>query len=453
MGSTSAAAGSGSEAGLPSGRLKSVLQRLDALINWERRGRGRMRVTLEPARDLCRRLGEPQRFAHVVHVTGSKGKGSVSSLVAAALSSAGLRMGRYGSPHVERIQERVVVDGRQIDDESLADGLERALAAREQALAEGTAAAQATWFDLLTSAAWCALREARVDWLVAECGLGGRFDSTNTLSGEVCVVTTVELEHTSVLGSTRAAIAAEKAGILKPGSTLVTGVDSLDEAGRELDAAAGALDLCVLRPAYLAEPELPSIEARNVALAGLVLDELGRRGHAAADGRPLAQRLLTPDLVRAARLPARLERLQLGPLPVVLDGAHTPDSVRDLLRDLLGATRTTVEAARGLSGKPVAILGVGRDKDLPGLLKRLQGGADRVVCTSVGGPLARSPEEIAEAARSAGLAAETAATPRMALDRARELTPPHGWILVLGSLYLAGAVRPLLERAAADPAC
>ncbi len=442
-----AAAGPSSEPTLPSERLRAALRRLDALINWERMGRGRMRVTLEPARDLCERLGNPQRWAQVVHVAGSKGKGSVCSLVAMALSSAGLRTGRYGSPHVERIQERVVLDGREVDDEVLAEGIERALAAREAAIAEGTAAAQATWFDLLTAAAWCCFRHARVEWLVAECGLGGRFDSTNTLYGEVCAITTIELEHTSVLGPTRAAIASEKSGILKPGATLVTGVPAADEAGRAIDARAGELGLFVLRPAHLALPEPPSIEGCNRALAELVLDELGRRGHCAPDGRRLGAWQLTPEVVRAARLPGRLERLRLGSTPVVVDGAHTPNSVRDVLRDLVGPTRAVVDASQGLSGKPVAILGMGRDKDLPGLLKRLQGGADRVLCTSVGGPLARSPEEIAEGARAAGLAAETAATPRMALERARELAGPDGWILVLGSLYLAGAVRPLLEHA------
>ena len=436
----------------PAARLEAARLRLDALINWERKGRGRMRVSLEPALDLCRRLGDPQRCAPAVHVAGSKGKGSVASLVAAGLGAAGLRAGRYGSPHVERLNERVVVAGAEVGDDVLADGIELALAAREQALRERTSAAEATWFDLLTAAAWCAFRQAQVDWIVAECGLGGRLDSTNTLDGEVCVITTIELEHTNVLGTTRTAIACEKAGILKPASVLVTGVAEDDEAGRAIDARARELGLTVLRPAHLTRPgPPPTIERCNTALAELVLDELGRRGHRGRDGRPLTARLLGPGVVSSARLPGRLERLWLGRTPAVVDGAHTPQSVQLVLRDLSGPLLADLGGGRRLRRRPIAVLGVGIDKDLQGILKSLRGAVDRVLCTSVGGPLARTPEEIAVAARALDLEAETASSPRRALERARDQAGDHGWVLVLGSLYLAGVVRPLLERQPSDP--
>ncbi len=435
-----------------SARLETARERLDALINWERKGRGRMRVSLEPALDLCRRLDDPQRCAPAVHIAGSKGKGSVAALVAAGLSAAGLRTGRYGSPHVERIQERVVIDGAEVDDEALADGLERSLAVRTQAIANETPGAEATWFDLLTAAAWCVFRAAKAEWLVVECGLGGRLDSTNTLDGEVCAITTIELEHQNVLGSTCALIASEKAGILKPGCTLVTGVPSDTEAGQAIDERARELGVGVLRPAYLSDRgALPMIESCNVALASLILDELGRRGHCGRDGRPLGARLLTPEIVRGARLPGRLERLWLGPTPVVVDGAHTPESVRRVLRDLTGPSRPELAGGRSLRRRPVAVLGMGVDKDLAGVLKSLRGEVDRVLCTSVGGSLARTPEEIAEAARGLDLEAETASSPGRALERARDLAGDHGWVLVLGSLYLAGAVRPGLEREPSDP--
>src|SRR5688572_22792168 len=343
-----------------------------------------MRVSLEPALDLCRRLGDPQRCAPAVHIAGSKGKGSVASLVAAGLTAGGLRAGRYGSPHVERIQERVALDGAEVDDGALADGLERALAARAEAIAAGSPAAEATWFDLLTAAAWCVFRAAKVEWIVAECGLGGRLDSTNTLDGEVCAITTIELEHQNVLGSTCALIAAEKAGILAPGCTLVTGVPADTEAGQVIDARAREFGVPLLRPAYLADRgALPTIESCNAALAALILEELGRRGHRGRDGRTLGGRLLTPERVRAARLPGRLERLWLGRTPVVVDGAHTPDSVRRVLRDLTGPQRPDLAPPRRLRRRPVAVLGMGIDKDLPGVLKSLQGEVDRVLCTSV----------------------------------------------------------------------
>lgn len=428
-----------------SARLVRAVGRLDALINWERKGRGRMRVTLEPARDLCARLGDPQRCAPAVHVTGSKGKGSVCALVDAALRAAGRRAGRYTSPHVERVTERVAIDGREVADDLFADGIEIALAAREAALAEGTPAREATWFDLLTAAAWCAFRASEVEWLVVECGLGGRFDSTNTLDGEVSVITGVELEHVNVLGLTRAAIAGEKAGIVKPGRALVTALPEDDEAGAVAARIAREQGSPVLRPPWLATGVRPSIDARNRALAGLALDVLGRRGFTARDGRALGAAFLPPPGSPGTRLPARMERFDLAGVPVVLDGAHTPGSAADVVADLAGGPP-------GGCGRPIAILGMNADKDLGGILKGLVGRVDRVVCTSVGGALARSPEAIAEAAGALGLEAETADTPRMALERARALVTPGGWILALGSLHLAGALRPLLAPTPNRPA-
>ena len=205
-------------------RLERALARLDALVDWERRDRdAAMRRGLEPAADLLARLGDPHRRWRAVHVAGTKGKGTTSSLVAAGLARAGLATGLYTSPHAYRVHERIRIDGADVDDATLADALERALVAREGALAAGGPAGAATWFDLVTAAAFLIFAEAGVAWAVVECGLGGRLDSTNVVDGEVAVVTHVDLEHTAVLGPTRAAIAREKGGIVGRGATLVTG--------------------------------------------------------------------------------------------------------------------------------------------------------------------------------------------------------------------------------------
>ena len=207
------------------------MARLDALTDWERRPRNKMRVELEPMRDLAARLGDPQKSFRSIHVAGTKGKGSVSALIEAALAHAGLRVGRYGSPHVERITERVSVQGHDVDEPALARALNRALDAYETARKAGTPAADATWFDLLTAAAFIIFTEAQCEWAVIEVGLGGRLDSTNIVDGEIAIVTNIELEHTEILGNTRAAIAGEKVGILKPGAVLITTLDADDEAG------------------------------------------------------------------------------------------------------------------------------------------------------------------------------------------------------------------------------
>src|SRR6202167_5490728 len=152
--------------------LAHAMTRLDALTDWERRPRNTMRVGLEPMWDLATRLGDPQKSFRSIHVAGTKGKGSVSALIEAALAHAGLRVGRYASPHVERITERVSVQGHDVDEPTLARALNRALDASETAREAGTAAVDATWFDLLTAAAFIIFTEAQCEWAVIEVGLG-----------------------------------------------------------------------------------------------------------------------------------------------------------------------------------------------------------------------------------------------------------------------------------------
>jgi len=432
--------------GPPDALLASAVARLDSTTNWEQRPRRRMRPSLDPIRDLLARLGGPPATAKVVHVAGSKGKGSVAALVDAGLRAAGLCTGRYGSPHVERMNERVVVDGRDVADAVLARALHAALDAREAAIAARTAAREATWFDLVTAAALRIFADEALPWIVVEVGLGGRLDSTNVLDGEVCVVTSIELEHTAVLGDTVEQIAAEKAGILHPGCALVSGLPASSAAGRVIDARAAELGVRTYRPRELAEGAgRRSLEALNRGLAGAVLEVLGERGHRDARGAPLGAGLLDDAVCAAARLPGRCERFLAAGVPVVLDGAHTPQSVGRVLADLCGRA--------DLPGRPVVVLGLAAEKDLPGILKTLQGAADRVICTSVGGALHRAPEEIARACAGAGLEAETATSPRDALQRALITTHRGTWVLIVGSLYLAGVLRPLLAHPSRDLPC
>ncbi|MDA0947277.1 MAG: bifunctional folylpolyglutamate synthase/dihydrofolate synthase, partial [Planctomycetota bacterium] len=287
----------------PSPALARAQALLDARIDWERRDRGGMRVDVAPSLDLCSRLGDPQRALRTVHVGGTKGKGSVASLIAAGLQAAGWRVGLYSSPHVERITERVRLQGREVEDDLLASGIDAALAAREAAEREGTPAAGASWFDLFTAGAFHALRAGGAEWAVIEVGLGGRLDSTNVLEAALAVLTSIDLEHTAVLGSTREAIAAEKAGILRSGLPLVCGVPAHggeDDPGRVIAERAQELG-CPMRLV----PRAATIAATNLALARTALEALGRCGHAAPDGAALAGELLTDGVAAAAQLPGR----------------------------------------------------------------------------------------------------------------------------------------------------
>jgi dihydrofolate synthase / folylpolyglutamate synthase len=190
------------------------------------------------------------------------------------------------------------------------------------------------------------------------------------------------------------------------------------------------------------EPEASALE-RNTALARLVLDELGRLGLAQEGGGAVSGALLDPATVESARLPGRAERRRAGHTRVVLDAAHVPASVR-LLLDELSRERET-------SSMPVVILALGKDKDAPGILKALEGRVDRVLCTTVAsGPL-RDAETLAQAARTQGIVAETAADPGRALARALDLTAEDGWVLVLGSFHLVGALRARTSAPKRDP--
>lgn len=407
-------------------RLHAVLERLGALTDWERRGRrAGMRVDTAPIEALAAALGHPERGGRSIHVAGSKGKGSTCAWLAAALRAAGWRTGRYGSPHLESVTERVVIDGVQDGAGPLAEALERVLPEVERC------AGAATWFDVLTAAAWLRFEQERCDWRVVEVGLGGRLDSTNALQPELCLITSIELEHTEILGDTREAIAAEKAGILKPGVPAIAALAPGDPAGGVVSEIA----LRVGAPLILAPPEPGlGIAARNRALAGRALDELGRRGWVSAAGASLDAGLL--EALEPPRLPGRMERGWVGGVPVVLDGAHTPDSV--------GLLRADLEGAGELPGAPEVVLALGADKDVEGVLKVLAGWADRVHCSSAG-PRACAPLGVlAETAHALGLEAETASNPREAFQRALERSTDR-WVLVTGSLHLCAALRSQVQ--------
>jgi dihydrofolate synthase/folylpolyglutamate synthase len=416
--------------GIPSGNvgLEAALLRLGELVDWEKRARGAMRVDLRPELDLCARLGNPERGLLAVHVAGSKGKGTTAALVAESLRAAGVRTGLYTSPHVEHLTERLVLDGQRVSEGELARALGRALDARAAALRAWTPAAEATWFDVVTAAALLLLAEARVEVAVLECGLGGRLDSTNVVTGRVCAVTCIYLEHTAVLGDTRRGIAREKAGIVKPGSVVVVGaLGSVDEAADEVEAVARSVGA---RSVRVTQPEEAGPGERNRRLAAAVLAELVRAepGLAARLGRnPRVE--LGPE----AALPGRAERRRVGATRVVLDGAHVPESLALVLRDLARDPELAVP--------PVVVLGLGLEKNARGMLKALGGGVDRVLCTSVGEGPYRGADELASLARELGFAARAVPEARAALDEAVLAAGTGGWVLVTGSLHLVGALR------------
>jgi dihydrofolate synthase/folylpolyglutamate synthase len=422
-----------------------VWQRMQALVDWERADRARMRVDVGPALDLVQRLGSPHLRLRTVHVTGTKGKGSVCALIEAGLRCAGLKVGRYSSPHIEHVTERVSVLGQPVSEPALERAVARALDAHDAAKAEGTPGSEASWFDVFTTAAFRCMVDAGLDWAVVEVGLGGRLDSTNVVNPELAVIVNVDLEHTDVLGSTLSAIATEKAGIIKPGKPVITTCHADGEPGRVIRAVAQAQQA----PLRWIDPQSQGhLHALNTAIARAALQWLGERGAMSAQrGAPLGLADLPDALADDTRLPGRQEQFDIVPpgsrqrLSVVLDGAHVGFALSAVLSDLRADGR--------FAGPAVVLLALGADKNAQDMVARLVGVTSLVVCTTLGAERRGRPaEELAALARNLGLCAEVADTPLAGWQRCLAVAQAADWILITGSLYLVGDLRDAVRRLA-----
>jgi dihydrofolate synthase/folylpolyglutamate synthase len=370
-------------------------------------------------------------------------------MAAAILRACGLSVGTYSSPHLERINERLEFNGAEISDDSLVRVL-GTLAELERFLG-----LRATWFELITAAAYAWFAEMAVDVAVVEVGLGGRYDATNVACADVAVVTNVELDHTDILGPTRSSIAEEKSGIIKADSLLVLG---------EEDPVVGAIfeaeaERVGARATWRRGLEF-GCDSNQLAVGGRLIDlwtPLGRfsgvllplhgahQGDNAACGLAAAQSflgtVLDEDLVAeafaAVTVPGRLEVVRRRPL-VVLDGAHNPAGAavvgRALTEDFAAARRVIV------------VMGCLRGRDPGDLLEAIgPERIDTVVACRPPSPRAQEPESVVAAAEALDIAAEASGTTSEALTRALELAGWEDLVLVTGSLYVVGAARTALR--------
>ena len=424
-----------------------MLQRLFA------RRRFGMRPGLETTRALLSRLGDPQDALAAIHVAGTNGKGSVAAMVAAVLAAAGLRAGRYTSPHLLRFHERFLLDGSPPADDALADALAEVEAAAAAVAGEG--GQPATFFECATAAAFLLFRRAGLRLAVIETGLGGRFDATNVLTPLVSVVTRIGLDHREQLGDTLAAIAGEKAGIVKPGRPVVCG--AMPEEARQVVRAAAAacrapfvdaaetiavapvsagLDGLVARVTTpgrdlgkLRVPLAGAFQAENLATAAAALEAA-----AGAAGLPLPDEAFRDGLARVC-WPGRFQLAVREP-PVIVDGAHNPDAAA-ALREALRRARVR---------QPVALVaGLCADKDTSAFLHTLASAVRRAWAVPVPSPRTLPAADTARLMRSAGIGAVEAAELPTALAAARAWAAAEGGaVLVCGSLFLAGRSLELL---------
>jgi len=411
-----------------------------------------MRPGLERVSALLDALGRPQDGFRVVHVVGTNGKSSTTRYTAAILRAHGLRSGAYLSPHISGYCERVLVDGAPVD--------EAVFARAVRSVRDGVAMlpgelGETTQFEVLTVAALLALGDRRVEAVALEAGLGGRLDATNVVEAPVAVLTNVGLEHTEVLGDTRAAIFAEKAAVIKGGDAVFGPLDGLEEAAEAVCARVGARAHLLGRDLSVdGDPGRFTLRTRSAVYDGLALPTLARYQVVNAGLAVAATELFLGALdvakVRAALrdvvVPGRLQVVSRDPL-LLADGAHNPDGVR-----ALAETLQRLALPRPL----VAVIAVMRDKDAAHMLEALLPLVDAVVCTRASEPRSLRANELAEMAAAVtppdGVVRRPAATPAIhvierpheAVSRALALAGRHGAVLVTGSLYLLEDLRDLL---------
>jgi len=397
-----------------------------------------VKLGLENIRALLHHLGDPQRAFPSIHVAGTNGKGSVSAMLAEILRRNGLRIGLYTSPHLVRVEERIRIDGRLIPERDF-----RRLMGIIKNLQ-----APSTYFEVLTAAALLYFREKRVDCAVLEVGMGGRFDATNVVTPLVSVITTVSKDHMEYLGNTLAKIAFEKAGIIKPGVPVVSGVEAgparavVRRRAREENAplievfgpetsfrplGRGPREAFAYRVGddfYRLSPGLRGAhQGRNAAVAAAVARVLDW------PWRPLGKAAIEEG-IREARWEGRLELVARRP-SVYLDGAHNE----------AGAEALAAFIRAHCSRPPVLVFAMMKDKEIGRVARRLFPPARKVIVTTIPYKRAAQPGEIAS--RAPAFRRKIILEPDLgrAISEARRTAGPSGTVIVTGSLFLVGEAK------------
>lgn len=418
---------------------------LEFLFSLERLG---MKFGLENIATLCAALGHPEQTFTSIVIAGTNGKGSVTVMVETALRAAGHRAARYTSPHLVRLEERFVIDGREVETAVLRDVVGAVQLTVESLMKSRKLETLPTFFECTTAAAFELFRRARVEVAVLEVGLGGRLDATNVVTPITAAITSIDFDHQAQLGNTLESIAREKAGVAKPGVPMVCGwvpeaaarvisevcelqhaplirvadvvhIEPRDD-GETLDVRIGARSFDAIRLS------LPGRHQReNAAVAVAVMNEVSHHGI------PISDAAIRTGLTEA-RWPGRLERFVRDGVDILLDAAHNPAGARALASHLqdIGWSRITM------------LFAAMRDKDVGGMLAPVAHVCERVICTTAPTPRAMPAGELADTARRFAPVVEVVPDLEEALDRAVAHGAP---VVAAGSIFLIGPLRAILR--------
>ena len=428
-------------------RFQTAVDYVLSFADYERLSRSAVVFDLARVEALLVRLGKPHLAAKSVHVAGTKGKGSTSAMIASMLTASGYRTGLYTSPHLLTIRERIQVDGKPIPKGDFVDVVDR-LKPEIETVNRLDLSGELTTFEILTALAFAHFRDRAVDFQVMEVGLGGRLDATNVVEPEVCIITSISLDHTEVLGDTIAQIAAEKAGIIKPGSSVVC-------APQVPEAAAAIEEACLERGASLVTvgkdvfwdnvtfsqsgqsfrvkgirdsynlnlPLLGEYQLENAALAVAALEVMAGRGaNVSMEGMATG--------LSKVHWPGRLQVLQHDPLFIV-DGAHNAYSAMKL-----------GEALRQYFAFDQAILVVGasQDKNVAGIVAEMARFCKNIVVTRSEHPRAAATSVLEAEFSKWGIRPRVAENTASAVQLALNQAGPGDLICATGSLFVVSEV-------------
>jgi dihydrofolate synthase/folylpolyglutamate synthase len=410
---------------------------LDRLFALERFG---IKLGLDNIRAILAGLGNPERAWPSIHIAGTNGKGSVAAMVERALRAAGLRTGRYTSPHLDRVEERVAINGVPVDAALFESVTAHVLDAVDEALANGALAVMPTFFEVSTAVAFEIFRREHVDVAIVEVGLGGRFDATNVLTPKITAITSIAFDHERHLGHTLSEIAFEKAGIAKPGVPLVIGRLPKEAAARVARVASDVGTVVVDAHATTTDRRYPPLtlalpgrhQLENAAVAVAILERWS----------VVMSHVPTEAIVTGlteCEWPARLEWLRMpGGGEVLIDAAHNPAGAQ-ALASYLEDTR---------SPKLPIVFTAMADKDAAGMIRALEPAASMFVATSAPHARSRSAEEMAAVIRQHAPAVPVIAVapPEAAVALALEHSPKAA---AAGSIYMVGPLRARLIEAGA----
>lgn len=410
--------------------------------------------TLEHVQELLARMGNPHLASKTIHITGTKGKGSVAAMISSVLTASGYKTGLYTSPHLLNLRERIQIDGKPISEDEFADTMAEVKPFLES-MKEDSRFRQLTYFEALTALAFAYFRKKQTEFQVLEVGLGGRLDATNVVPRPlVSVITSISLDHTQILGSTLKEIAGEKAGIIKPGCWVVLSPQPEEAAlvigntckerkanvvqvGKDIlwEGTGGnlwhqSLTIQGKTGSYQVDiPLLGDFQLENAATAVAALEVVSLAGF------PIPPSAITRGLSQV-RWPGRFEILRHEPV-VLVDGAHNRQSIKALVNNIRAY----------FPSRPIfLIFGTSADKDIPGMVEELAPFLSGVIVTRANHPRAASPSALALEFARRGIEPEISNSVAEALSLALSRAEGQKVICATGSLFLVAEALSYFSR-------